>query len=389
MPLKEIAMPQKTRLPNEHKKRQDEIRNETSEVKQSRLINIGERTAEESKTEQQGRLERNRLSKLKIQLLKKSEENERKRQYMREFYQRVKATETEEQRESRLERQRVRNRRIRQTETEEQREKRLENQRARMRRVRERETEEKREKRLESQRVRDNRNRQKHQSYVKKDWRNNITAETQEQRMERLEKYRKLNTRRKNVVKNKEDVMPVEPTVVIKEEPIQSYPERLASEDKDVKDNGYTVPVKPTVVIIGRPSLEPISFDPGPSASADIVIKDEFIVCSEDDTGSFADVPSSTVPTSHVLRGGGSPRILEPLPGVAYSSMLYYGVLYDDSSIQLRRVLKQLSKHLEMIKIYFDNFGEYNKLKRKVLRRRPEGCWSFVEKLCKSLSNQD
>ncbi|GIY85152.1 hypothetical protein CDAR_16351 [Caerostris darwini] len=303
MSLKEIAMPQKTRLPNEHMKRQDEIRNETSEVKQSRLKNIGERTADESKTEQQGRLERNRLSKLKIKLLKKSEENERKRQYMREFYQRVKAT--EEQRESRLERQRVRNRRIRQTETEEQREKRLESQRARMRRT---ETPELRKKRLEKQHVCKSLLRkaeipEQRKGRLESDRTRRSksrAAETQEQRMERLEKYRKLNTRRKNVVKNKEDVMPVEPTVVIKEEPIQSNPEPLSSEDKVIKnverDNGEAVLVEPLVVI----KEQPISFDPQPSASADIVIKEEFIVCSEDDTGSSVYESPSTEPTSHV-----------------------------------------------------------------------------------------
>ncbi|GIY85156.1 hypothetical protein CDAR_16391 [Caerostris darwini] len=99
-----------------------------------------------------------------------------------------------------------------------------------------------------------------------------------------------------NVVKNKEDVMPVEPTVVIKEEPIQSYPERLASEDKDVKDIGDSVPVVSPVVI----KEQAITFEPEACASADIVIKDEFVICTEDDIVSSADVPPSTEPISHV-----------------------------------------------------------------------------------------
>ncbi|GIZ01753.1 hypothetical protein CEXT_173451 [Caerostris extrusa] len=45
---------------------------------------------------------------------------------------------------------------------------------------------------------------------------------------------------------------------------------------------------------------EPIEFDPEPCTSADMVIKHEFVVCSEDFSGSSADVPPSTEPTSHV-----------------------------------------------------------------------------------------
>ncbi|GIY00737.1 hypothetical protein CDAR_298861 [Caerostris darwini] len=62
-------------------------------------------------------------------------------------------------------------------------------------------------------------------------------AETQGERVERLEKDRKLNTRRKNVKKSNEDVVPVESTVAVKEEPIQSDPEPLASVDIGIEVN--------------------------------------------------------------------------------------------------------------------------------------------------------
>ncbi|GIY81368.1 hypothetical protein CEXT_198891 [Caerostris extrusa] len=311
------------------------IRNETSEDKQSRLTNIGERTAEESKTQQQDRLEHNRLSKLKIKLLKK-EENEKSE---RKFYQELKKhmqrglpSELKKQKQknnvkadwnvsvygtSELDRQKQKNnvkkdwnvsKRIRQTETE--------------------------------NNVKKDWNvsvcgiieidRQKHQSYVKKRLEKERVCKSRFRKTEKPQKREKdwkltvhagrnpellkLKNRgwkhwKNNAVKNKEDVMLVEPTVVIKEEPIQFDPEPLSSQDKVMKHNRIFLlssiskrrtellfPVDPTVVI----KEEPMSFEPEPSSSADIVIKDEFVVCSEDDTGSSADVPPSTVPTSHV-----------------------------------------------------------------------------------------
>ncbi|GIY85150.1 hypothetical protein CDAR_16341 [Caerostris darwini] len=225
---------------------------------------------------------------------------------MCEYFQRVTANETKEERETRLEKQRARQARHRTAESPAQRERRLERarqaenraaeQRERRRqymhvwnqRVLERETAEQRARRLERLRT----------NYVT--WSKSRATETEEQRKDRLENRRIFNARKKNVIKDKEDVMPVEPTIVIKGEPIQWNPEAFASDDKDVKnvtkDVGDTVLVGLTVIF----KAEPITFGPEPSASADIVIKDEFVICSEDDTESSADVPPSTVPASHV-----------------------------------------------------------------------------------------
>ncbi|GIY81370.1 hypothetical protein CEXT_198901, partial [Caerostris extrusa] len=96
-----------------------------------------------------------------------------------------------------------------------------------------------------------------------------------------------------NAIKNKEDVVSNGLTVVIKEEPIEVDPEPLKVKNIK-KDIGDTVPVEHPVVI----KVERMNFDPEPSA--DIVIKDEFVVCSEDDTASSADVPPSTEPTFHL-----------------------------------------------------------------------------------------
>ncbi|GIY69425.1 hypothetical protein CDAR_470851 [Caerostris darwini] len=64
------------------------------------------------------------------------------------------------------------------------------------------------------------------------------------------------------------------------------------------KHHGDAVPVQPAVFT----KEEPREFYPQPSASADIVIKDEFVVSSEDYTGSSALVPPSTAPTSHNIQ---------------------------------------------------------------------------------------
>ncbi|GIY99358.1 hypothetical protein CEXT_224631 [Caerostris extrusa] len=105
-----------------------------------------------------------------------------------------------------------------------------------------------------------------------------------------------LDTRSMRIKKNNEGVVPVEPIIVIKEEPVDFLPEPFISKDKHIKnikkDNEDAVRVQPVVVI----KQEPIEFDPEPSTSADIVIKDEFVVCSEDYTGSSTDVPPSTPP---------------------------------------------------------------------------------------------
>ncbi|GIY51477.1 hypothetical protein CDAR_394511 [Caerostris darwini] len=310
---------------------------------------VAERTAEESKTKKQGRLQRSRLSKLKIKQHQKSEEREGNWQNTRKSNQRIKETEPEEgeQRERRLEDRRARYKRNRETETPEkrkirlekarfrmsqrttretldQREKRLERQRAwnrrniqtetgRKKRTDMTETEAQRESRLEDQRLRkrQRKKRRKQKLNVKADWKISVYGTGEEERRKQKRnnsvkedwkvavhagqnpellklKKRACKDSKKNVKKSNEDVVPVEPTVAVKEEPIQSDPEPLASLDIGIEDIGDAVPV-----IIKE---QPISFDPG--SSADIVIKDEFVVYSENDTS--ADVPPATVPTSHV-----------------------------------------------------------------------------------------
>ncbi|GIX97853.1 hypothetical protein CEXT_722121 [Caerostris extrusa] len=306
MPPKEIAMPRKRRLSKECQNRQDEIPSESSEDRQSSLTNIRERTAKESMAKQQwpSNLESKCLIQLQGERSRISEQRERKRQYNSDFFQRVKATETQEERETRLEKQRVCQARLRAAESPEQRERRLERERARQAEYKAAETAEQRQRRLHinerNQRVRETETPEQRQIRLEKlrTWRSKSrAAETEEQRKNRLENRRTLNARKK---KNKENVVSDEPTVVIKEEPIEYHPELLASQDKAIKniikDNGDTVPVGPTVII----KEEPMSFDSEPSSSADIVIKDEFVVCSEDDTGYSADEPPSTEPTSHV-----------------------------------------------------------------------------------------
>ncbi|GIZ02786.1 hypothetical protein CEXT_572651 [Caerostris extrusa] len=70
--------------------------------------------------------------------------------------------------------------------------------------------------------------------------------------------------------KKNKDVVRVQPTVVIKEEPVEFVPESFLSENKGIQniktDNG--VPVQPAVFI----KQEPIDLDPKPSAFTDVVI---------------------------------------------------------------------------------------------------------------------
>ncbi|GIY69389.1 hypothetical protein CDAR_470641 [Caerostris darwini] len=120
------------------------------------------------------------------------------------------------------------------------------------------------------------------------------------------------------------DAVPMQPVVFIKQEPIDFDPQPSTSSDIVIKD---AVPVQPAVFIKQEPinfdpepstssdivikdavpvqpavfiKQEPINFDPEPSTSADIVIKDEFVVCNEAFSGSSTNVPPSTEPTSHV-----------------------------------------------------------------------------------------
>ncbi|GIY69416.1 hypothetical protein CDAR_470801 [Caerostris darwini] len=125
-------------------------------------------------------------------------------------------------------------------------------------------------------------------------------SETPAQRTARLEKRRQFYNRKKNIQMNKEDVVAAQTAVVMKKEPVEFVPETVLSQDKDVEnvkqDNGDAVPVQPAVYI----KEEPREFYPQPFASADVVIKEEFVVSKKDYTGSSAIVPPSTEPTSHV-----------------------------------------------------------------------------------------
>ncbi|GIY35531.1 hypothetical protein CEXT_411081 [Caerostris extrusa] len=143
----------------------------------------------------------------------------------------------------------------------------------------------------------------KHQNDVKEDW-NVCVYETRESERQKyqnkgrkdLKNVEKQVHKKKNGIKNNEDVTPVEPSVVIKEEPMEFDPEPSTSADIVIQEKGDAVPVQLALVV----EEEPIEFDPEPSASADIAIKDEFIFCSEQYTGSCVHVPSSSDPTSHV-----------------------------------------------------------------------------------------
>ncbi|GIY69415.1 hypothetical protein CDAR_470791 [Caerostris darwini] len=123
MPRKEEAMPCQELLSKEPYKRQEEIRNASSEDRQAGLETIGERRAKETEHHFQLGLEGNDSCQTRTRMT--SEQRERKRQYMREWRQRVKSAETPEERDRRLERKRVFNKRARETETSEEREMRL------------------------------------------------------------------------------------------------------------------------------------------------------------------------------------------------------------------------------------------------------------------------
>ncbi|GIY63584.1 hypothetical protein CDAR_442431 [Caerostris darwini] len=226
-----------TSIQKRHQKRQEDSRNESSEARQS--ANIADTTAEESKAEERSWLESNSLSQLQAKRRQLSEQRERKRQRILELHELIKATGTQEQLEMRLENQQVGVRQIRETEIAEARARKLKTIRICHKRARETETPEQRERRLESARVRYKRAR---------------AVETPEEHERRLKRRRVRN---------------------------QRIRESETPEQKMTRQ-------------------EPIEFDPQPSASADIVIKDEFVVSSEDCHGISADVPSCTEPTSHV-----------------------------------------------------------------------------------------
>ncbi|GIX92486.1 hypothetical protein CEXT_618071, partial [Caerostris extrusa] len=107
MPRKEVARKCKKLFSKETQKRQEEI----SEDRQARLETTGDRRSKETEHHFQLSLERN--DSCQTRQLMTSEQRERKRQYMREWRQRVKSTETPEERERRLKRQRVVNKRAR------------------------------------------------------------------------------------------------------------------------------------------------------------------------------------------------------------------------------------------------------------------------------------
>ncbi|GIZ02788.1 hypothetical protein CEXT_572671 [Caerostris extrusa] len=235
MPLKQSSVPCTRRLVKQHQKRQENIRNESSEDGQVGRVNNRQRTVRGAERT----LERNRPSKLQTKQCKTSKQRERTRQHMHEWYEVFKVAKTAEQRERRLERMRARDHRRRPSETPEEHDRRLEIERLRKKRV--------------------------------------------EERMARL--FR-------NVKKSKRVGVTVEPTIVfIKKEHIVYDPESSASQcfviKSDKKDNVDAIPAESAVFI----KQEPIEFDPQPSTSADIAIKDELAVSNEEHTQSFADVP--------------------------------------------------------------------------------------------------
>ncbi|GIY63590.1 hypothetical protein CDAR_442461 [Caerostris darwini] len=116
---------------------------------------------------------------------------------------------------------------------------------------------------------------------------------------------RKIDAQKKHGKKNIEDATPAEPAFVIKEEPIEFEvlatefdPDPSTSADIAIQNakkyNGDSIGVYPAFVV----KEEPIEFDPEPSA--DTVFMDEFVVSSEDYTGSCAHVPPSSKHNSHV-----------------------------------------------------------------------------------------
>ncbi|GIY69397.1 hypothetical protein CDAR_470691 [Caerostris darwini] len=236
------------------------MRSENSEDRQARLEAIGERRAKETKQQVQLGLERNPSCKTRRRMT--SEQREKKRQYLREWYQRTKETETSEQRERKRQYMRECYQRAKETETQEERERRLVLVRLRNKRISE--------------------------------------TETPERREYRLEKCRKISAQQKSGTKDNKDVLLVEPPAVIKKEPFEFDPEASTSAEFVIqnakKDNEDAIRVEPAVFV----KEEPIEFDPAPSADADIVIKDEFIVCSEEYPGSSVHVLPYSEPTSHV-----------------------------------------------------------------------------------------
>ncbi|GIY63578.1 hypothetical protein CDAR_442401 [Caerostris darwini] len=147
-------------------------------------------------------------------------------------------------------------------------------------------------------------------------------TETPAQWMPRIEKCRQSNAQRENAKEGKVERVTVVPTIVfIKKEDIEPDPESSASEcmvvknfkrpvidcnrnltfhshQKVKKDEGDTIPVEPTVVI----KEEPIEFDPEPSAYADTVTKEELAVSDEEQTQSSTDVsPVSELPSRVTL----------------------------------------------------------------------------------------
>ncbi|GIY69391.1 hypothetical protein CDAR_470651 [Caerostris darwini] len=176
MPRSKPAMPCKKLLSKVPQKLQEEVRSESSEDRQAGLETIGERRAKE--TEQQVQLSLDRKPSCRTRRREILEQRERRLQYKREWYQRVKSIETPEQREKRLVSMRARYKRVKETETSEG----LESARVANKRALETETIERRERRLECRRLRYKRVRE---------------TETLEQGMARLEKCRKIGAQKK------------------------------------------------------------------------------------------------------------------------------------------------------------------------------------------------
>ncbi|GIY69424.1 hypothetical protein CDAR_470841 [Caerostris darwini] len=92
MPLNKEAMPCKKLLSEEPQKRQEEIRSESSQDRQAGLETIGERRPKEAEQQVELGMERNHSCQTRRRMT--SEKRERKRQYIREWRQRLKSKET-------------------------------------------------------------------------------------------------------------------------------------------------------------------------------------------------------------------------------------------------------------------------------------------------------
>ncbi|GIY63588.1 hypothetical protein CDAR_442451 [Caerostris darwini] len=312
MPPKGIA---KRRLSNEHQKRQEDIRNESSEDRQSVYITeTTTTTAEESMAKQQSSLESNRFSNLQTKQSQISEQMEtamhdNKRQRMCELYQRDKATEAQDQPEGRLEQTLGRMSRLGTVETGEQHERILEQQRACDRPITASETPEQLERRLKCQRIRlgqigTTETREQHEKTLEQ-----TRARMLRHRVVEEEHKRTLECHRIRYRRMKEIEMPEELERRLKRMHLGGKPTRAAETPEERGRGRNHQPLQKLSYRMSRMSVqpevfikqEPNEYDQQRSVSADMVFKDEFVVSDEDYSGSSVLVPPSFEPPFHVI----------------------------------------------------------------------------------------